>query len=51
MKRMTVGKARTQVRVAFHPMPEAETIIADWVIRVERGPIGYQTSDGVIHQP
>lgn len=51
MKALTFGRNCLQIRVVFHPEPQAETIDANWTIRVEKGPVGYQTSDGVIHQP
>ena len=47
IKLMTFGKQRTEVRVAYHPKPEAEVIAGNWNVRVEVGDVGFALSDGV----
>lgn len=47
IKQMTLGKHRTEIRVAYHPQPEAEIISGNWNVRVEVGDIGFALSDGV----
>lgn len=40
---------RTQIRVAFHPLPQHDLICGAWNVRVEMGPLGYMTVDGQKH--
>ena len=49
LKAMTYHPNRIEVRIAYHPAPKSELIIANWSIPVKEGPIGYSTADGEFH--
>jgi|SRR5689334_3105219 len=49
LKAMTYHPNRIEVRIAYHPAPKSELIIANWSIPVKEGPTGYSTADGEFH--
>jgi hypothetical protein len=40
----------SQIRVAFHPAPEAELVHGNWNVPVQIGPLGWMDSVGWRHE-
>ncbi len=47
---MTELTLSSQIRVAFHPAPEAELVHGNWNVPVQLGPLGWMDSNGQRHE-